>query len=144
MRQLSESENRADPNVEVIDSWEDLEAPADETNVPRSIEFLVKEPEMPPPKKEESVRIENKTTTEDPQTDRLIAAMAKLQLTMSKTEQLLKSSTNKENLSEQIQAKTETEKSKGSSNDPIASKEKSAEEIKAEREAKKKAKADAK
>ena len=56
MRQLSESENRADPNVEVIDSWEDLEAPADETNVPRSIEFPVKEPEMPPPKKEESVR----------------------------------------------------------------------------------------
>ena len=56
MRQLSESENRADTNVEVIDSWEDLEAPADETNVPRSIEFPVKEPEMPPPKKEESVR----------------------------------------------------------------------------------------
>ena len=44
-------------------------------------------------------RIENKTTTEDPQTDRLIAAMAKLQLTMNKTEQLLKSSTNKENKS---------------------------------------------
>ena len=44
MRQLSESENRADTNVEVIDSWEDLEAPVDdETNVPRSIEFPVKE-----------------------------------------------------------------------------------------------------
>merc|ERR1712083_1181026 len=78
------------------------------------------------------------------QTDRLIAAMAKLQLTMSKTEQLLKSSTHKENISEQIPAKTETEKPKGTSDDPIASKEKSAEEIKAEREAKKKAKADAK
>ena len=58
MRQLSESENRADTNVEVIDSWEDLEAPVDdETNVPRSIEFPVKEKiETPVPKKEEPVR----------------------------------------------------------------------------------------
>ena len=60
MRQISETENRADSNVEVIDSWEDLEAPVedDETNVPRSIEFPVKEKteKMPAPKKEESVR----------------------------------------------------------------------------------------
>ena len=219
MRQLSESENRADTNVEVIDSWEDLEAPVDdETNVPRSIEFPVKEKiETPVPKKEEPVRyfdelrtgqktpeitftnfcseyfpsmqsllskkfceielfqftsflawkfftqnqkdklfsnyiyiyrIEKKSTVaEDPQTDRLMEALAKLQLTMNKTDQLLKLPISKENKSEkQIQTtKTiETTEIPKGEDDPMVSKEKSPEEIKAEREAKKKAKAAAK
>lgn len=150
MRQLSESENRADTNVEVIDSWEDLEAPVDdETNVPRSIEFPVKEKiETPVPKKEEPVRIEKKSTVvEDPQTDRLMEALAKLQLTMSKTDQLLKLPISKENKSEkQIETtkKIETTEIPKGKDDPMVSKEKSPEEIKAEREAKKKAKAAAK
>ena len=75
-------------------------------------------------------------------------ALAKLQLTMSKTDQLLKLPISKENKSEkQIQTTTKTiettEIPKGE-DDPMVSKEKSPEEIKAEREAKKKAKAAAK
>ena len=34
-------------NVDVIDSWEDLDVDVDETNVPRSIDYPVKEVEIP-------------------------------------------------------------------------------------------------
>ena len=74
-------------------------------------------------------------------------ALAKLQLTMNKTDQLLKLPISKENKSEkQIQTtKTiETTEIPKGEDDPMVSKEKSPEEIKAEREAKKKAKAAAK
>ena len=74
-------------------------------------------------------------------------ALAKLQLTMSKTDQLLKLPISKENKSEkQIETtkKIETTEIPKGKDDPMVSKEKSPEEIKAEREAKKKAKAAAK
>ena len=138
MRQLSESESKQESN-EVIDSWEDLDANVDDTNVPRSIEFPVKKEGKVSPKKEKKpqpVVCKNQQAT-----DALSEKLSKLQITMNNLDSLFAQNPSK--TVEQPQ-KVEKKSVKVVVEPKSENTEKSAEEIKAEREAKKKAKQAAK
>ena len=138
MRQLSESESKQESN-EVIDSWEDLDANVDDTNVPRSIEFPVKKEEKVSPKKEK--KPQPVVSKNQQATDALSEKLSKLQLTMNNLDSLFTQNPSK--TAEQPQ-KVEKKSVKVVVEPKSENTEKSAEEIKAEREAKKKAKQAAK
>jgi hypothetical protein len=80
LRQLSESEAAAaekPKKLEVIESWEDLEANSDETQLPRTIEF-------PFPKVEESVPKQKKQVKTNPanEDNMILEMLAKLEVTV--------------------------------------------------------------
>ena len=138
MRQLSESESKQE-SIEVIDSWEDLDANVDDTNVPRSIEFPVKKEEKVSPKKEK--KPQPFVSKNQQATDALSEKLLKLQLTMNNLDSLFTQNPSK---TAQQPQKVEKKSVKLEIDPKSENTEKSAEEIKAEREAKKKAKQAAK
>ena len=164
LRKKSESENKPEsPEEEIIDSWEDLESNADDgTQLPRTIEF----PAIPNVT-EVAEKLENLTIVENPaklkleQLEKTLNAMnelfvAKALVKMSDGENVVVEKSDKRKAEPQPVTESADEAKKESKEKtkeiPSANKgesvptsdSKSPEEIKAEREAKKKAKAEAK